>query len=245
MHPSLGFQKLIIVLLCVYTFGFVFAAYSIMGAQNKDIDMQLEQALEESDRVYQKARERNQSSATNMMSTNGNTDSNSNNKKDIMEQTKATLKTNKGTIVIELFADKTPNTVKNFTTLSESGFYNETKFHRIIEGFMIQGGDPLSKDDTMKARWGTGGPGYMFEDEIVSSLSNVPGTISMANAGPNTNGSQFFINVGENTFLDGKHAVFGKVVEGMDIVEELNSVATDATDKPLDPVVISTITIAQ
>jgi len=155
----------------------------------------------------------------------------------------ATITTNIGTFEIELFAEQTPKTVKNFVDLAEKGFYNETKFHRIIENFMIQGGDPNSKDDSLKARWGTGGPGYSFEDEIVPELSNVSGTISMANSGPDTNGSQFFINVADNTFLDGKHAVFGKTTSGMDVVETLSKVSTDATDKPLDPVIISSITI--
>lgn len=163
----------------------------------------------------------------------------------IQETMNVTLTTNKGPITLELYADKTPKTVENFTKLAAEGFYDGTKFHRIIPDFMIQGGDPLTKDDSQQAMWGTGGPGYQFEDEIVPELSNVTGTISMANAGPNTNGSQFFINVADNTFLDGKHAVFGKVVEGMDLVMELSNTETGPRDVPVSPIVIESVTIAQ
>ena len=124
----------------------------------------------------------------------------------------AVFTTNQGTFSLSLEAEKAPNTVANFVKLAQAGFYNGQRFHRVIEGFMIQGGDPLSKDVSNKAMWGTGGPGYQFADEFGVGLSNVVGTISMANAGPNTNGSQFFINTNDNVFLDGKHAVFGKVI---------------------------------
>lgn len=154
----------------------------------------------------------------------------------------ATLHTNKGNIVIE-FDSNTPNTVNNFIKLAKEGFYNGTKFHRVIKGFMNQGGDPLSKDDSKKQFWGTGGPGYKFDDEITSKNKNDKYTISMANAGPNTNGSQFFINVVDNNFLDTKHTVFGKVIEGMNVVDMINSVKTDSTDKPIDPVIITSITL--
>lgn len=156
---------------------------------------------------------------------------------------KATLHTNMGDITIE-FSETTPKTVENFTKLASSGFYDGTKFHRVIEGFMNQGGDPLSKDDSKSALWGTGGPGYTFADEIVpGNNANNVGTISMANAGPNTNGSQFFINVAPNNFLDTKHTVFGTVVSGMDVVNAINTVDTDANDRPLVPVVIKSITL--
>lgn len=155
--------------------------------------------------------------------------------------TQATLKTNLGDIVIALDTTNTPKTAENFTTLAESGFYNGTKFHRIIKGFMIQGGDPLSKDDSKQAYWGTGGPGYQFDDEIKPTNSNGAGTISMANAGPNTNGSQFFINVADNGFLNGKHTVFGKVTSGYDLVEKMSMVATAPNDRPLEAIVINSI----
>ncbi len=161
-----------------------------------------------------------------------------NNQQKIM---KGTINTNKGSITIEFLENFAPNTVANFVKLAESGFYNGVKFHRVIPGFMIQGGDPLTKDDSKKAMWGTGGPGYQFADEISANNKNSYGTISMANSGPNTNGSQFFINVADNNFLDPKHTVFGKVTEGMEVVEMISKVATDANDRPLEEVVILSI----
>lgn len=156
---------------------------------------------------------------------------------------KATLQTNKGIIIIEL-SDATPNTAANFAKLAQEGFYDGTKFHRVIKGFMIQGGDPQSKDDALMARWGTGGPGYTFADEIGPDNHNDSGTISMANAGPNTNGSQFFINVADNNFLDTKHTVFGHVESGMDVVAAIESAPTAANDRPVEPMVIEKVTIA-
>lgn len=156
----------------------------------------------------------------------------------------ATLKTNQGDIVIEFFDQDAPNTVANFVKLAQSGFYDGTKFHRVIKDFMIQGGDPQSKDDSLMARWGTGGPGYQFEDEIHLNNKNEIGTISMANAGPDTNGSQFFINTADNSFLDYKHTVFGKVVRGMEVVNAIESTETGAQDRPVQPIVIEKVTIA-
>ncbi len=155
----------------------------------------------------------------------------------------ATLHTNKGDIEIE-FSKDTPNTVANFTKLAGSGFYDGVKFHRVIKDFMIQSGDPFSKDDSLKNKWGTGGPGYSFNDEIGPNNSNAAGTISMANSGPNTNGSQFFINAKDNNFLDPKHTVFGRVTKGADVVMLINNTPTDPTnDQPVDPVVITSITL--
>lgn len=155
-----------------------------------------------------------------------------------------TMNTSKGVIKLELFKDLAPKTVENFITLSQNGFYDGTRFHRVIEGFMIQGGDPLSKDTAQIARWGTGGPGYQFQDEIHGENHNLPGTIAMANAGPNTNGSQFFINVADNSYLDTRHTVFGKVVEGYDIVETISLVDTvPGADRPVVDVVIESIEI--
>ena len=155
----------------------------------------------------------------------------------------ATLHTNKGDITIEFFDADAPNTVANFTKLAKEGFYNGTKFHRVIAGFMIQGGDPLTKDDAQMARWGTGDPGYKFADEIRANNKNDIGTISMANSGPNTNGSQFFINVANNNFLDTKHTTFGKVTTGMDVVHAIESTPTGEADRPIEPVIIESITI--
>ena len=155
----------------------------------------------------------------------------------------ATMQTNFGEIKLELFSSDAPKTVENFIKLAESGFYDGVKFHRVIKGFMIQSGDPLSKDNALKDRWGTGGPGYTFSDEIHSKNRNVVGTISMANAGPNTNGSQFFINTNDNNSLDNKHTVFGKVITGIDIVENIENVATEGPDRPVDDVIIESIKI--
>lgn len=155
----------------------------------------------------------------------------------------ATLHTNLGDIEIRLLDVDAPKTVANFTNLAEAQFYDGTKFHRVIKGFMIQGGDPLSKDDAMAARWGTGGPGYHFADEIHANNANSIGTIAMANAGPNTNGSQFFINVANNNFLDTKHTVFGLVTAGMDIVEKIQNVETGQADRPVTPVIIESISL--
>jgi peptidylprolyl isomerase len=155
----------------------------------------------------------------------------------------AILHTNQGDISIEFMEKDAPKTVANFTKLAGSGFYDGTKFHRVISGFMIQGGDPLSKDDSAQARWGTGGPGYQFADEIHTNNKNTIGTISMANSGPNTNGSQFFINVADNNFLDGKHTVFGRVTKGMDIVKKIEQTKTADQDRPISPMVITSITL--
>ena len=160
----------------------------------------------------------------------------------ITENMKAILKTNKGEIEITL-DNRAPKTVENFVTLVEQDFYTGIKFHRVIKDFMIQGGDPLTKDDEASDAWGTGGPGYKFDDEIHSGNSNIIGSISMANAGPNTNGSQFFINVGDNGFLNSKHTVFGNVTAGMDIVTEIENVETFPNDRPIEAVEILSIKI--
>ncbi len=153
----------------------------------------------------------------------------------------AILKTSLGDIEVAFFADKAPKTVENFLTLAQKGFYDQTKFHRVIKDFMIQGGDPLSKDDSQSASWGTGGPGYQFADEI-NNENLVRGALAMANSGPNTNGSQFFIVTAAATpWLNGKHTVFGKVVKGMEVVNKIQSVATGERDMPKVPVVIEEV----
>ncbi len=157
---------------------------------------------------------------------------------------KAILKTNKGDIEIT-FDDRTPNTVENFIKLAKLDLYNGTKFHRVIKGFMIQGGDPLSKDDNFIDRWGTGGPGYQFDDEIHESNNNIIGSISMANSGPNTNGSQFFINTADNVFLNDKHTVFGNVSAGVDVIKAIENVETQPDDKPVEPVIIQSIELIE
>ncbi len=155
----------------------------------------------------------------------------------------ATFKTNKGEIVFELFPDKAPTTVENFVKLANSKFYDGVKFHRIIKDFMIQSGDPLSKDDSQQSVWGQGGPGYTFADEA-NDEKIVRGALAMANAGPDTNGSQFFIVTTEAApWLDGKHTVFGRVISGMDIVDAIEGVATEGPDRPIDAVIIESITV--
>jgi peptidyl-prolyl cis-trans isomerase A (cyclophilin A) len=159
--------------------------------------------------------------------------------------------TTEGKFIARLFEKEAPNTVANFVGLAEgtkeftdpkSGarakrpFYDGIIFHRIIDGFMIQGGDPLGQ--------GYGGPGYQFADEFHPSLKhNRAGLLSMANAGPNTNGSQFFITLAPTPHLDNRHAIFGAVVEGLDVVEKIGRVKTDRSDRPLTPVVIKSVTI--
>ncbi len=153
------------------------------------------------------------------------------------------LATNFGDIEIELFGDKAPRTVENFLTLAGQGFYDGTRFHRVIAGFMIQGGCPYSADEAMKDRWGTGGPGYTFDCEIHDENFNVRGTIAMANAGLNTNGSQFFINVVDNYRLNPRHTVFGRVVSGMDVVDRISAVETGPGDAPLEDVFLKRVVV--
>jgi cyclophilin family peptidyl-prolyl cis-trans isomerase len=161
------------------------------------------------------------------------------------EYTGAIIKTNLGDIEVKFYGEESPLTVNNFLNLSDAGFYNGTRFHRIIKDFMIQGGDPNSKDVSKKSVWGTGGPEYRFKDEF-NSKPLVRGSLAMANSGPATNGSQFFIVTLEATpWLDGKHTNFGEVVSGMDIVDKIEASETDATDKPLSDVLINSIELVK
>lgn len=163
----------------------------------------------------------------------------------------ARIHTNHGDIEVELFEERSPRTVENFIGLAtgkkewtdpetdetrNDPLYDDVLIHRVIDGFMIQGGDPTGT--------GRGGPGYQFDDEFHDELSHdEAGTLSMANSGPNTNGSQFFITLDAQTHLDGRHAVFGQVVDGMDVVHDIGSVETNAQDRPADDVVIDSVTI--
>lgn len=157
----------------------------------------------------------------------------------------AIMKTSAGDIKIELLKNLSPITVENFIELAKNNFYNGTKFHRVIKDFMIQGGDPLSKDDSKKDSWGTGGPGYRFNDEF-NNMKLVKGSLAMANSGPNTNGSQFFIVTADATpWLDGVHTNFGTVIEGLDIITNIQNVDTDSTDKPLQDILINNIQIEE
>ncbi|MDQ3768962.1 MAG: peptidylprolyl isomerase [Actinomycetota bacterium] len=148
----------------------------------------------------------------------------------------ATMSTSEGDIVFDLFDEEAPKTVANFRELSQKGFYDGLTFHRIIPDFMIQGGCPLGT--------GTGDPGYKFEDEI-NEHKIVRGALAMANSGPDTNGSQFFIVTTEAApWLDGKHTVFGGVTQGMDVVDRLEALPTDARDRPVEPAGIETVSVS-
>lgn len=150
----------------------------------------------------------------------------------------ATIRTNKGDITAKLFADEAPNTVNNFVFLAREGFYDGVIFHRVIKGFMIQGGDPTGT--------GTGGPGYKFADELDASRNHgyKMGTLAMANSGPNTNGSQFFV-MHQDYGLPPQYSVFGKTIDGQDVVDDIANTSTGRADKPVEDVVISTIEITE
>jgi cyclophilin family peptidyl-prolyl cis-trans isomerase len=148
----------------------------------------------------------------------------------------ATMQTSEGAIALELFDEDAPKTVENFRKLAADGFYDGLNFHRVIKDFMVQGGCPEGT--------GNGGPGYAFEDEF-NSHKVVRGALAMANAGPNTNGSQFFIVTADACpWLDGKHTVFGQVTDGSDVVERIQGVVTDGADRPAEPIIIESITLA-
>jgi cyclophilin family peptidyl-prolyl cis-trans isomerase len=147
-----------------------------------------------------------------------------------------TIETNHGTIEAELFADQTPKTAGNFIELAKKGFYDGVIFHRVIEGFMIQGGDPTGT--------GRGGPGHQIDDEFAPGLAHTQaGIFSMANAGPNTGGSQFFITLAATPWLDGKHAIFGRVTTGLDVVKAIGGVQTGPGDRPVEDVVMEKVTV--
>ncbi len=154
----------------------------------------------------------------------------------------ATFKTSMGDIEVQFFSDKAPKTVQNFISLAQKGFYDGTKFHRVIKDFMIQGGDPLSKEADTSV-YGTGGPGYAFADEI-NDVPLVQGILAMANSGPDTNGSQFFIITAPATpWLQGHHTAFGKVIKGLDIVLKIGATKTGPGDQPVIPVVVNQVII--
>ncbi len=157
--------------------------------------------------------------------------------------TEAVITTNKGVIEVTFEKNK-PLTVSNFGKLAESSFYNGVRFHRVIKGFMIQGGDPLSKDVANKSMWGTGGPGYKFPDELAGNESYTLGTLAMANSGPNTNGSQFFIVTAQpGVGLPPSYTVFGHVTKGIEIALAIEKVATNPSDQPLEDVIIEKVEV--
>lgn len=152
------------------------------------------------------------------------------------ENRKVRIETNMGTFVAEMFEDKAPKTTANFISLVEKGFYNDVVFHRVIDGFMIQGGDPTGT--------GMGGPGYHIDDEFGEGLTHDDeGYLSMANAGPNTGGSQFFITLAPTPWLDNHHAIFGRIVEGMDVVRKIGVTKTDFRDRPVAAVIMEKVEV--
>ncbi len=161
------------------------------------------------------------------------------------EYTGAILRTEKGDIEIEFLPNNAPNTVRNFIELSRSDFYDGTRFHRVVRNFMVQGGDPTTKDETTKDLWGRGGPGYIFSDEI-SSLKYTRGMVAMANNGPDTNGSQFFIIVApEAPWLSGKHTIFAKVVSGILVAESISkgAVVDNKNYLPKEPIILQDVVL--
>jgi cyclophilin family peptidyl-prolyl cis-trans isomerase len=149
-----------------------------------------------------------------------------------------TIETNHGTITAEMFADAAPKTAGNFMELAKKGYYDGVIFHRVIDGFMIQGGDPTGT--------GRGGPGYTIPDEFAPGLQHTgEGIFSMANAGPNTGGSQFFITLAATPWLDGKHAIFGKVTDGIDVVRAIGKLKTGPGDRPVEEVVMEKVTVQE
>jgi len=160
------------------------------------------------------------------------------------EYSQAIIKTSLGNITVKLYGSDSPLTVNNFLNLAKAGFYDGTKFHRVIKDFMIQGGDPLSQGSDTRL-YGTGGPGYNFKDEF-NDHQLVSGSLAMANSGPNTNGSQFFIVTAEATpWLDGRHTNFGEVVSGLDIVKKIEATETGVNDRPLTDVVIESVELVK
>ncbi|MGZ4964041.1 MAG: peptidylprolyl isomerase [Limisphaerales bacterium] len=153
------------------------------------------------------------------------------------------IKTSEGTMVVEFWPDVAPKTVENFKTLAKKGFYNGTAFHRVIKGFMIQGGDPKTKDANLEAEWGTGGPGYSIKAEF-NDRSHKRGVLSMArSADPDSAGSQFFICHGDPTFLDHQYTAFGQLIKGDDVLEKIATTPTHPPDRPNKRVNVDSITI--
>ena len=161
-----------------------------------------------------------------------------------MDNTKVRMETNMGVMEFELYDELVPETAGNFKKLVEEGFYDGQRFHRIIKDFMVQGGDPLSKDVANMARWGTGGPDYSIKDEFVDELKHdTKGLLSMANSGPNTGGSQFFITLVPTPWLDGKHAIFGKITSGENVLAALGAVETGESDRPVEEIIVTKVSV--
>jgi cyclophilin family peptidyl-prolyl cis-trans isomerase len=159
-----------------------------------------------------------------------------------------TIETNKGTFQFETYDSDAPKTVQNFIALAEKGFYNNLTFHRVVPGFVIQGGDPNCSSPASSKICGTGGPGYAFEDELNPSAASYKtgyqkGVLAMANSGPNTNGSQFFIMLADNPNLPHNYTIFGKIIKGQEIVDAIGETPTETNDRPIEPIIIKTVTV--
>lgn len=225
--------------------------YLVISPENKNGVMDTENKMIMENGEVMNHDEMNHEQNVTATTTTTNTDSNTISKTDTKNsKMKATymvkMETTKGTIVLELNTNIAPKTVANFTKLAGEGFYNGIKFHRVIKDFMIQGGDPLSKDDKMVDRWGTGGPGYRFEDEITDPATYQNGykrgILAMANSGPNTNGSQFFI-MHKDVPLPPNYTIFGRVVSGLETVDAIADSKTLPNDRPVDNIVITKVTV--
>jgi peptidyl-prolyl cis-trans isomerase B (cyclophilin B) len=217
-----------------------------MGEISQQAKQNIQVATEEQNKKISSAMSEGQEG--NNQQSNSQINNSQNNQMDNTELTKkysaALIKTNLGNIKVKFYNADSPITVGNFLKLSQDGFYSGTKFHRVIKDFMIQGGDPNSKDDDW-SNDGQGGPGYSFQDEF-NSHKLVKGSLAMANSRPNTNGSQFFIVTAAATaHLDGKHTNFGEVVEGMDVVTKIENVAKNSNDHPTEDVTIQSIELLE
>ncbi len=227
------------------------------------IDLDKEQVLSSKDlskKQKENVNSKEEKNSNSSSKSNVNNQVNKNNQKNNMEQKTAEsinmnlvetcqgvkMKTNQGTIEIKFYNEKAPTTVANFCSLAKEGFYDGIRFHRVIKDFMIQAGDPNSKDLAKKNTWGMGGPGYKFKDELPKAGEYKMGSIAMANSGPNTNGSQFFIVSGEaGVGLPPLYTLFGEVVEGMDIVNLIQNVETEGSDRPVNDVIIEGIEVLE
>jgi peptidyl-prolyl cis-trans isomerase B (cyclophilin B) len=225
-----------------YLFFLAIISLSLTGCTTKSVET-VNEGNVINDTVNKNSDLKNEATSAEKPAQNANTSSMDNNNQEDLSAVyqSAVIKTNKGDIKIKFYGEDSPRTVNNFLNLAKSGFYDGVRFHRVIKDFMIQGGDPLSKDDAMKSRWGTGGPDYAFADEF-NAHKLVKGSLAMANSGPNTNGSQFFIvTATETPWLDGRHTNFGEVVEGMDVVMAIENVPTEGPDRPVADIAINGI----
>lgn len=232
--------KRIFYFLSMFALVAIFSGCSNPLGDNKTIEEESEQKTTKTEKVSSNNLNNNQKNMTSTLKAP------TINQELIKKYPLAVIKTSLGDIKIKLSGANTPLTVTNFLQLADSKFYDGVRFHRVIKGFMIQTGDPLSKDDAMQNRWGTGDPGYKFKDELKGTEKYPQGTVAMANSGPNTNGSQFFIvTANPQVALPASYTVFGEVVSGMDVALKIENVKTTAPDRPVENVTIKTIELLE